>query len=96
MKLTKNAISRTTALLISPAYVAFIEGNHDKWEAVNADFEKLKRNQHVITFHDGQYYACTITSIKHDDMRAVDGPVVRLTNGEFSWRVDGDRYCAPV
>lgn len=96
MKLTKNIISRETALLIDPEYVAFIEGNHDKWGVVNAKFEKLKRRQPVITYHDGQYVAATITSINYNDFRAIDGPVVRLTNGEYSWRVDGDRYAVPV
>ena len=33
-----------------------------------------------------------ISSVNANDYRAVDGPVVRVTNGEYSWRVDGDKY----
>ena len=96
MKLTKNVISRETALLIDPEYVAFVEGDFDKFESVYQKFQQLKRRQQVITFHEGQYIAATITSINHNDFRAVDGPIVRLTNGEYSWRVDGSKYAAPV
>jgi len=96
VQLTKNLISRETALLIDPIYVAYVEGDFSKFEAVMSRFEQLKVRQQVITYHNGKYVACTISSINHNDIRAVDGPVVRLTNGEYSWRVDGNGYAAPV
>lgn len=96
MKLTKNILTRDEALAISPDYVAFVEGDHDKWNTINEAFEKLKRGQIVLTFHDGQFLKAKITSIDHASFRAIDGPVVRLGNGEATWRVDGDRYAYPI
>lgn len=96
MKLTKNLITREQALAISADYVAYVEGDFDKWDAVNTAFEKLKRNQSVITYVDGQFVRAKVTSINHNDFRAVDGPIVRVSNGEYSWRVDGDRYAFPL
>lgn len=96
MKLTKGIISREEALAISPDYVAYCEGDHDKWEVVNEQFEKARRGQKAITFHDdgkqAVFVRVAVSSVNSDDPRAIDGPVVRVTNGEFSWRVDGDKY----
>jgi hypothetical protein len=96
MKLTKQLISREQALAVSPDYVAFVEGDFDKFDAVNTAFEGLKRNQAVITYVDGQFVLVKVTSINSNDFRAIDGPIVRVSNGEYSWRVDGDRYAFPL
>lgn len=96
--LTKNLISRKDAMAISPDYVAFVEGDFDKFDVVYAAFEKLKRGQAVITYDSiGKVFVrAKITSINHNDFRAVDGPIVRVSNGEFSWRVDGSGYAWPA
>lgn len=94
MQLTKNIITRWTALLVDSDYVHFIEGNNNKRKEVYEKFKKLKPKQQVITYHEGQYVAATISSINHSDM--VTDPIVMVTNGEYSWRVDGDRYAVPV
>ena len=59
-------------------------------------FEQLKRNQTAITFHDGQYVKVTVSSINSNTPAAIDGPVVRVSNTEASWRVDGDHYAFPI
>jgi len=94
--ITKGIISRDEALKISQDYVAFVEGDFDAWDKVYAVFGKLKRNQPVLTFTNGSFVKAKISSINHNDMRAIDGPIVRVSNGEFSWRVDGDRYAVPL
>lgn len=96
MKLTKGIISRAEALAVSKDYVAFVEGDFDKFETVNSAFESLRRGQRVITYVDGQFVRAKVSSINHNDFRAIDGPVVRVSNGECSWRVDGDHYAYPA
>jgi len=89
-------ITREQALAISPAYVKFAEGDFAFWEQVFKKFATLKRGQEAITYIDGQYVKVKITSIKHDDIRAEDGPMVRVGDGKSTWRVDGDRYACPA
>ena len=96
MKLTKGVISRAQAMKVSPDYVAFAEGDFDKFEAVSKQFSALKRGQKVITYVDGKYVTAKVSSINHSDFRAIDGPVVRVSNGEYSWRVDGNGYACPA
>lgn len=96
MKLKKNIISRTEALKVSKDYVAFAEGDHKKLDKVMTAFENLKLGQTVLTCSDGQFVMAKVSSINHDDFRAVDGPVVRVSNGEYTWRVDGNEYAFPV
>jgi hypothetical protein len=96
MKLTKNIITREQALAECPDYVAFVEGNWDSFRAVSKNFETAKRGANAISSIGDRnariYVRGKISSVDHDDIRAVDGPVVRFTNGEFSWRVDGNGY----
>jgi hypothetical protein len=98
MKLTKNVISRAEALKLAPDYVKFVDGNYDAWGRVLTVFNTLKRGQKVLTFTDAgnAFVICKVTSMNSNDYRAVDGPVVRVGNGEFTWRVDGDRYAYPI
>ena len=99
MELTKGVISREEALKLAPAYVDFIEDKsfnikHD--EIIIDPFSKLKKGQRVITYSDGQYVLCKVSSLNYDDWKAIDGPIVRVSNGEYSWRVDGNRYAYSV
>ena len=100
MKLTKNIISRDEALKLAPDYVAYNEakvgGNYDLFDKMIKAFESMKRGKACITFHDGQYFKCKVTEFNENDMRADDGPFVRVSNGEYSWRCDGDRYAYPI
>lgn len=91
-----TAITRQKALEISSEYVAFVEGDFDKFEAVDAAFSKLKRGQKVITYFEKQFVEATVSSVNHQSFRAIDGPVVRVKNERGSWRVDGNRYAFPV
>ena len=96
VKLTKNIITRKDALKLAPHYVAFVDGDHDKFEAIEKKFSKVRVGQKVLTCSDGTFVMAKVSSIDKNDPRAVDGPVVRVTNGEFSWRVDGNEYAVPV
>jgi hypothetical protein len=95
MKLTKGIISRKQALAISQDYVAFVEGNFGRFTIVLSQFNTLRHHQKAITYVDGQFVKVKVTSIRHNDIRAVDGPIVRVGNGEYTWRVDGDRFAFP-
>jgi len=97
MKLTKGIISREDALKISTNYVDFAEGGcWDNFDEVVEEFESLKQGQSVLTYTDGEFVLAVISSVIRDDIRAIDGPVVRVSNGEFSWRVDGNKYATKV
>jgi hypothetical protein len=97
MKLTKGIISRDEAFALSPDYVKYIEGDWDSlFKKVLPLFEKLRQRQVVITFVEGVYVKCKVSSINYNTYQAVDGPVVRVGNGEYTWRVDGDRYAYPI
>jgi hypothetical protein len=96
MKITKNIISEEEAKKLSPDYVQFITGKDDTWDKIIPYFDKLKKGQSVITFIDGVFVRAKVSSINHNDFRAVDGPLVRVSNGEYSWRVDGDKYAFPI
>lgn len=73
------------------------KAKYDKADkSVMSQFENLKRNQSVLVYNDGRYVICKVSSINHDDFRAIDGPIVRVGNGEYTWRVDGDRYAYPI
>lgn len=97
MKLTKNLLTREEALKLAPVYVAFVDDmTTENYTQVSEAFNKLKRNDKVVTCLDGQYVLAKVTSVNHNDLRAVDGPVVRVGTGEATWRVDGDSYAFPV
>lgn len=94
MRLRAGVVSRKEAMGISPLYVAYAEGDFDKWEAVNSEFEKLKAGSRALTFVDGKFFMVRVTSVINHP--GLDGPVVRVSNVEYSWRVDGDKYAYPV
>lgn len=96
MKITKNIVSRTDAFKISADYVDFVEGNFSKFNVVNDKFSELKRGQQVITYVEGVFVRAKVSKVDHNSHQAVDGPVIRVTNDEYSWRVDGDRYAFPI
>jgi len=96
MKLTKGIITRAEALKISADYVAWVEGDHNKFDVVEIAFNKMKRGQKAITFEDGYFVEVKVTSVNHNDYRAIDGPLVRLGNGEYTWRVDGSNLAFPI
>jgi len=96
MRITKNIISREEAEAISSDYVSFVEGDFDAYDKVNEEFEKLKRGQTVITYDEGKFIKAKVSSIDQYSIRAIDGPVVRVSNGEYSWRVDGNKYAYPI
>ncbi len=98
MKLTKGVIDRAEAVRLASDYVAFVEkgAGSKRFEKVDRAFSKVKKNRAVVTFHEGQYIRCRVCHVERDSYQAVDGPVVRVTNGEYSWRVDGCDWAYPI
>jgi hypothetical protein len=101
MKLTKNIISKEQAKNFAPDYVEAMEGKHRftaLMDKVIPVFSQLKRGQKVITFHDGKYVLATVSSLKSNCPEAMESgyPITRVTNGEYSWRVDGCNYAYPI
>ena len=92
----KNTITINEALAISPDYVAFVTGKYDKYSAIISAFDGLKKGQEAMTYHDGKFIRVKVSSIDFDGPDAVDGPVVRVSDGKHSWRVDGDKYAYPI
>jgi hypothetical protein len=92
-------------------YVEFPNERRMKGEDPNAywrAFDKvsdamngMKRGQACLTCAGAcagevkQYVKCKVSSTKMT-WRSEDGPEVRVSNGEFSWRVDGCDYAYPI
>lgn len=104
MTLTKGIITREEALKLCPEYVAFVEEhtlsdaildpfmwNYDVTDKHGGATSGIKVGQQAITYHDGQFIRVKITSTQQAHHES-DGPTVRVSNGEYSWRVDGDKF----
>jgi hypothetical protein len=98
MNITQNIISRAEALKLAPDYVAFVEGDFDKFNVVDEKFSKLKKGQVVITYSHNEkvFVKAKVSKVDHSSFQAIDGPVIRVSNGEWSWRVDGSGYAWPL
>jgi hypothetical protein len=97
MKLTKHLLSRAEALKLAPAYVKWIETRKEEWcLQVLGAFEDLRVGQWAVTWDNGTYVLVRVTSRRCCGWMNVDGPVVRVGNGEYTWRVDGSGYAYPV
>ncbi len=95
MKVTKNIIPTEDVERFAHDYFLYAAKLDFKaLERIIPLFEKLKKNQIVVTFIDGVFVKAKITSMKNS-WQSEDGPVVRVSNGEFSWRVDGNGYAYP-
>jgi len=100
MKLTKGIITRDEAIQISPDYVAFVEGDFDKFNVVDKAFSTLSKGQEAISalMDDNlvTFVKVRVTSVNHHDPRSIDGPIIRVSNGEYTWRCDGSKYAFPL
>ena len=95
MKLSNGVISRQQAIKISKDFVQYHDGDWDCWESIWEKFQKLKKNQKVLIHHDKQYILGKVSNVDRTSMYAGmgDGLVVRVSNGEYSWRISsGEAY----
>jgi hypothetical protein len=93
LRIKRNIINRQEAFKLAPDYVCMVENDEEiTWDKFLSDFYSLKKGDAVITFIDGKYVRAKVSMVKGDCPQAVDGPVIRVDNGEQSWRVDGDQY----
>ena len=103
MRITKGVISLAEAKRLVPDYVKWIEGKAkrggyqwESWDKIWVAFQRLKRGQAVVTCDNGVYVKAKVTSIRPANYAEADGPVVRVSNGEWTWRVDGNDYAYPL
>lgn len=89
-------VDRNEALKLAPDYVAFVEGDFNLFSKIEAKFGQLKKGQLCLTYRDKEFIKCEISSVSHNDPRALDGPLVRVSDEGWSWRVDGDKYAYPI
>jgi len=87
---------------IAPDYItAFDYSNKDSSPAffrVWNKFNNLKRGQLVLTKGRANkgYIVAKVTSVKFDSWVEPEQPILRVTDGEYSWRVDGDAFAYPL
>jgi hypothetical protein len=64
------------------------------WDKFNA----LKRRQLVMTkARTGRgYVVAKVTSVKFENPVEPEQPILRVSDGEYSWRVDGDGFAYPL
>ncbi len=99
MKLTKGLISREEAIKINSDYVALAaDRDWDKSDSVDPVFALLKVGQKILTYYEGQFVVGKVTSVRpiNSCYEAMDGPIIRVSNGEYSWRVDGSYLAVPL
>jgi hypothetical protein len=96
MKLTKGLMTEAEALKLAPEYVAYAKGDFSHFGKIDAAMQKLKKNQEVLTYSDGVFVRAKVASVDRTCFQAVDGPVIRVSNGEYSWRVDGSHDAFPI
>jgi len=99
--LVENVISRDFAMEISPKYVDFIEKPTTLKQSLGAHWildqfyqqSTLKLGRKVLTYHrkTKQFVLARIALIDW-----LCPPMVRVGNGERTWRVDNDVYAVPV
>ena len=103
----KFIVSREVATVLVPDLVRYAESKLSEamglWEKINAVEVKAKRGQDVIVaVRDHQdpaknlYVRAKISTVNHNDIRAIDGPIIRVKAGNLSWRVDGCDNFLPV
>lgn len=96
LRLTKGLITRGEAIKLSPDYVRYSETG-EPFEKMFESFNTLKRGDKVVTVESFlskplKFVLAKVSSVDRNSYQAEDGPVIRVTNGEFSWRVDGSGY----
>lgn len=96
MKIKRNIVTREVALAISSDYVSWVEGDSSKTRTILNLFATLKKGQKVLTYiPESGFVRGKITSVNKRDFRGLGEPVVRVGNGEYSWRCDGDWFAVP-
>jgi len=87
---------------IAPDYItAFDYANKESSAAFFRVWEKfniLKRGQLVLTKSRNErgYVIAKVTSVKYDSWIEPEQPILRVSDGEYSWRVDGDHFAYPI
>jgi hypothetical protein len=99
----KCVISRSEALKLAPDLVRLTECDDNLFDKVNDAQNSVKRGQKcVVAFKNWKqpiksvYALVKVTSVNSDCFQAIDGPVIRVTDGKMSWRTDGSDFIAPV
>lgn len=98
-----KSITRNEAWKLAPILVAYTEGTSNDFDAVNDAMNKSRKGQSVVLAQKNyknpfksKYFIVKVSSVKHDCLEAEDGPVIRVTDGIYSWRTDGCDFIFPV
>jgi len=95
-------VSKTIVKQIAPDYITAFDYKDKEsspaflrvWEK----FNNLKKGQFVLTKgrNNKGYIIAKVTSVKFDSWIEPEQPNLRVSDGEYSWRVDGDAFAYPV
>lgn len=90
-------ITRDEAFKLSPKYVEFIENPSSGFMDIVDGCYKLKKGQKCLTYSrpENRWIIGKISSVCYD-WRSEDGPVMRFTDGKYSWRIDGSECAVAV
>ncbi len=92
-----EVISRNKALLLAPDLVAHEEGHRPGLtEKLMEGMEKLKRGQKVVVAINNEYHICKVSSVKNGDWRNEDGAVIRVRDGDETYRIDGCYWAVAI
>ena len=99
----KCIITRTKAALLVPDLVDYTEGKDELFDRVNDAQNSVEKGQKVVVAfknwkepRKSTYAIVKVTSVNNDCIQAIDGPVIRVTDGKVSWRTDGADDIYPV
>lgn len=76
------------------------------YEKIDGGMQKFKKGHRVLvahqppvnhkTFGGKQYRICKVSLVDTNSYQAEDGPVIRVSDGTESWRIDGAEYAVKV
>lgn len=95
-------ISKAEVKKLAPDYITAFDYSHPDtslaffrmWDKFNV----LKRGQLVITKarKGSGYIVAKVESVKYDNYTEPEEPNLRVSDGQFSWRCNGNHYAYPI
>ena len=97
-------LSRDEAFKLAPELVRHTEGEHDLFDEVNDMMNGMKKKQKAlcaVTDYTGNnipthYKVVQVTKVDNDCIQAEDGPVIRVSDGKSTFRIDGCYWVVPI
>jgi len=94
-------VDRNEAFLIAPELVRYTEGEQDLYEKIDATMMSgIRKGQKYLCAIGDQlgmrYVVVKVTRVDSECIQAIDGPVIRVSDGLSTFRVDGCYYMVPI